>query len=56
MWTEDPPPFDDAAYAVMKRDLAIVVQDLAAAGRSTRSIMRVFGLSLDEVRTMVWGK
>jgi hypothetical protein len=45
-------PFDDSGYAAMKRGLATVVQDLAAEGRSARSIMRMFGLRRDEVREM----
>jgi hypothetical protein len=37
----------------MKRDLAIVVQDLRAEGKSVRAICRMLGVSRDEAREMV---
>jgi hypothetical protein len=46
-------PFDDAAQAAMKRDVAVVVQDLAAEGKRIAQLARMFGLKPAEVRAML---
>ena len=47
----DPTPaFDDAAHRAMRRDLRVVVEDLAASGKRPGQIARMFGLKRGEVR------
>jgi hypothetical protein len=48
--------FNEAAHAASRRDLRIVVQDLAAEGKRPGQIARMFGLEPVEVREMLRAK